>query len=158
MLFAALCGVAACGPGVAKAPNPVRPVDERRAIELIAGAIKSEGVEPAPGRDEPIPGTGKSLHITVGVQGKKYGVAYVTPEVAASLGDAIPPPNHKDELLKLKRLGNDGEIHVVLLYQQNYVYDDLVGESHEQTAISTERTLTRDVRDFVVHARARSFQ
>jgi hypothetical protein len=158
LLFAALCGVPACDPGEARAPNPVRPIDERRAIELIAKAIKSEGEEPSPGRDEPIPGTAKSLHITAGVQGKRYGVAYVTADAAASLADAIPPPNRKDEMLKLKRLGNDGETHVLLLYQQNYVYDDLVGESHEQTAISAERALTRDVRDFVVHSRARAFK
>jgi hypothetical protein len=136
----------------------MRPIDERRAMELIAKAMKTEGAEPDRGHDEPIPGTTKSLHVTVGVQGKKFGVAYITPDTAAALGEAIPPPNRKDEMLKLKRLGDDGETHVLLLFQQNYVYDDLSGESHEQTAITAERALSRDVRDFVVHARAKGFR
>lgn len=148
---------AGCGPGEAKAPNPTRQLDERRAIEIIRRAVKNEGVEPAAGRDETLVGNGKVLHIDVGVSGKSYGIAYISSDDAASLGDAIPAPNNKDEKLKLVRVG-DGETHVVLLYQQNYLYDDLAGEAHEQTTITCERALTRDVQDFITHARSQKYK
>jgi hypothetical protein len=148
---------AGCGPGEARAPNPTRQLDERRAIEIIRRAVKDEGVEPAAGRDEALAGNGKTLHIDVGVAGKSYGIAYITTDDAAQLGDAIPAPNNKDEKLKLVRVG-DGETHVVLLYQQNYLYDDLAGEAHEQTTITCERALTRDVQDFITHARSQKYK
>jgi vacuolar-type H+-ATPase subunit F/Vma7 len=116
-----------CGPPEAKAPNPTRTLDERRAID-------------------------------VGVQGHEYGVVYVTEDDAQKLGDAIPPPNRQEEKLRLVRAGADGETRLVLLYQTNYRYDDLVGETHEQTTITAERQLTRDVQDFITHARTRRFR
>ncbi len=149
---------AGCGPGEAKAPNPTRALDERRAIEVIRRAIRKESESPAPGRDEPLAVNGKLLHIDVGVEGHAYGVAYVSSEDAQRLGEAIPPPNKKDEKLKLVRAGADGETHVVLLFQQNYVYDDLTGEAHEQTTITAESALARDVQDFVTHARSQKYK
>jgi hypothetical protein len=92
------------------------------------------------------------------VQGHQYGVAYVTREDADRLGDAIPSANKKDEKLKLVRAGADGETHVVLLYQQNYLYDDLTGEAHEQTTITAESSLARDVQDFITHARSQKYK
>lgn len=158
MLGGLLALFAACGSGEARAPNPTRPVDEHRALELIVRAVRSEGADPVPGRDEPILGSDKVIHVDVGVRNKRYGIAFITPDKADSLGDALPPPNRKDEKLKLKRAGEDGGAHVLLLYQQNYLYDDLSGDAHEQTTITAESTLTRDVRDFMVHARARAFE
>jgi hypothetical protein len=158
LLAVLLGGLSACGPGEAKAPNATRSLDERRAVEVIRRAIKNEGEDPAAGRDEPIAGNGKILHLDVGVQGHAYGVVYVTGDDAAALGPAIPEPNKKDEKLKLVRVGADGEAHVVLLYQQNYVYDDLAGEAHSQTTIAAENALARDVRDFVTHARSQKFK
>jgi hypothetical protein len=147
-----------CGPGEAKAPNPTRPLDERRAIEVIRRAIKSEGMDPAAGRDEPIPSSAKPIHIDVGVAGRSFGVAYISQEDAEALGSAIPAPNKKDEKLKIVRAGNDGETRVVLLFQQNYLYDDQIGEAHEQTTISAERALGRDAQDFVTYARTQKFK
>jgi hypothetical protein len=146
-----------CGGEGARAPNPTRPIDERRAVEVIRRAMKSEGVEPAPGRDEKITG-GKTIHIDVGVQGKRFGVAYITSDEAQELGAAIPAPNKKDEKLKLSPAGDDGQVHVLLLFQQNYLYDDLAGEAHEQTTITAEGALARDVRDFVTYARSKKFE
>jgi hypothetical protein len=147
-----------CGPGEAKAPNPTRSLDERRALEVIRRAVRNEGESPAAGRDEPLAGNGRPLHIDVGVQGHAYGIAYVTSEDAEALGAAIPTPNRKDEKLKLVRAGADGETHVVLLYQQTYVYDDLSGEAHEQTTITAESALARDVQDFITHARSQKYK
>lgn len=156
--FAAMVLAAGCGPGEAKAPNPTKPIDERRAIEVIRRAMKAEGVDPAAGRDEKLPGEGKTIHLDVGVAGKRFGVAYVTSDDAQELGAAIPSPNKKDEKLKLVPAGDDGKIHVLLLYQQNYLYDDLTGELHEQTTITAENALARDVRDFVTYAKSKRFE
>jgi hypothetical protein len=49
-------------------------------------------------------------------------------------------------------------VRILILFQDNYVFDDLAGESHELTVITTERKLTRDVRDFITGARARKFK
>ena len=150
--------VVACAPEEAKAPNPTRSLDERRALEVIRRAVKAEGADPAPGRDEPLSGTSKTLHIDVAIQGHAYGIAYISSEDAQTLGDALPAPNKKDEKLKLMRTGADGETHVVLLFQQNYLYDDLTGSAHEQTTISAESALARDTQDFVTHARSQKYK
>ena len=149
----------ACAPEEAKAPNPTRSLDERRAVEVIRRAIKSEGADPAPGRDEPLAGTSnKMLHIDVGVQGHAYGVAYISSEDAQALGNALPAPNKKDESLKLVRTGTDGETFVVLLFQKNYVYDDLTGSAHEQTTIAAESALARDAEDFITRAHSKKYK
>jgi hypothetical protein len=150
--------VSGCEPEPVKAPNPTRTLDERRAIEIIRNAVVAEGAQPAPGRDEVLSTSAKTIHIDVSIDGKKYGIVYVSDDDKALLGDAIPAPNQKDEKLKLARAGKDSDIRLVLLYQTNYRYDDLVGEGHEQTTITAENGLTRDVRDFVNHARAQKFE
>jgi hypothetical protein len=146
-----------CGPGEAKAPIPTRPLDERRAIEVIRRAMKKEGVEPGPARDEKLVGSGAPVRIDVGVSGKKYGVAYVTPEDAAQLPEEYRTPPKKDAKIRVPSAG-DGTTRVVLLYQENYRYDDLAGESHEQTTITAENALARDVQDFVTWARTQKYE
>lgn len=116
-----------------------------------------EGAQPVPGRVVDLV-SGRKVRIDVGVQNRSYGVVYVTEEDAQALGAAIPPPNGQDERLRIVRGGADGAIRLVLLYQNNYRYDDLVGESHERTTISAERQLTRDVQDFITYARTQKFQ
>lgn len=147
-----------CGPGEVKAPNAARALDERRALEVIRQAVKNEGVEPAAGRDARLTGGAKEIHIDVGVAGHDYGIAYISADDAQKLGDAIPHANKKDERLRLVRAGDDGETRIVLLYQDNYLYDDLSGEGHEQTTISAEHALTRDVQDFITHARTQKYK
>lgn len=149
---------AGCDPPPAKAPNATRTLDERRAIEIIRNAITAEGIRPAPGRDEALVTSGKPIRIDVGIEGKKFGIVYVSDDDKTTLGDAIPAPNQKDEKLKLARAGAEGDIRLVLLYQTNYRYDDLVGEGHEQTTITCESELARDTRDFVTYARAQKFE
>jgi len=136
----------------------MRSLDERRALEVIQRAVKNEGVDPAAGRDVKLTGNAKQIHIDVGIAGKDYGIAYVSTDDAQKLGDAIPPAAKKDERLRLVRAGDDGETRIVLLYQDNYLYDDLSGEGHEQTTISVERALTRDVQDFITHARTQKYK
>jgi hypothetical protein len=147
-----------CGPGEVKAPNATRALDERRALEVIRQAVKNEGVDPAAGRDAKLTGEAKEIHIDVGIAGKDYGIAYISSDDAQKLGESIPHANKKDERLRLVRAGDDGETRIVLLYQDNYLYDDLAGEGHEQTTISCERALTRDVQDFITHARTQKYK
>ena len=147
---------AGCGNSGARAPNPTKPIDERRALDVIARAIRGQHLSPAAGRDEKV--GGKTIHIDVSVAGKKFGVAYITSDDATHLGDAIPAPNKKDEKLKLVPVGDDGKAHVLLLFQQNYLYDDLVGDAHEQTMITAESSLARDVRDFITYAKSKGFE
>ena len=56
------------------------------------------------------------------------------------------------------RGGEDGSVVIVLLYQTNYRYDDLVGEGHEQTVITAENALARDARYAVVGAQTRKWE
>lgn len=156
-IAATALALAGCGGGEARAPNPLRSLDERRAIEVIRRAMAQEGAKPVLGRQIDLV-SGAKVRIDVGVQSRSYGVVYVTEEDAQALGAAIPPPNGRDEKLRIVRGGPDGAIRIVLLYQQNYLYDDLVGESHERTTITAERELTRDVQDFITYARTQKFQ
>jgi hypothetical protein len=106
----------------------------------------------------PLTGSGKVMHVDVGIQGHDYGIAYITQDDAHELGDAIPPPNKKDERLRIVRGGSDGETRIVVLYQDNYLYDDLAGESHEQTTTTVENQLQRDVVDFITHAKTQKYK
>jgi hypothetical protein len=153
---ALIVGLFGCEPGEAKAPNPTRPLAESRAVEVIRRAMRNEHADPAPGRDEPL--AGKSIHLDVGVAGHSYGVAYISQEDATALAGAIPPPNKKDEKLKLVHAGSDGETRIVLLFEQNYLYDDQAGDVHEQTTITAEGSLARDVQDFITYARSHHFK
>jgi hypothetical protein len=141
---------AGCGTGEARAPNPTRPLDEQRAVEVIRRAMRAVGVEPAGPRDDQLAGRVEVMHIDVGVQGKLYGVAFITEQDAKELGGSVTP-NGRDEKLKVE--STQGGARVLLLFQQNYVYDDLVGEGHALTAITAENALARDVREFVNHAK-----
>src|SRR5437764_750422 len=92
----ALLFLAACAGQEAKQPNPMRSIDERRAIPIIAQAYQDSGQNPAEGRDIRLT-TGKVLHVDVATAGHKYGVAYLTtgdlagldPKARAEGGDAI---------------------------------------------------------------------
>ena len=158
LAFALAAAALGCGPPPSKAPNPTRTLDERRAIEILRNAVAAEGMRPAPSRDEALANSGKTVRIDVSVEGRKFGIVYVSDDDRAALGDAIPAPNQKDEKLKLARAGENGEIRLVLLYQTNYRYDDHVGDGHEQTTITAESELMRDARDFVTYAKTQKFE
>ncbi|MEJ7732349.1 MAG: hypothetical protein WKG00_24485 [Polyangiaceae bacterium] len=156
-----VCGLAVgglgCGGSQVPVAIPTHPIDEGRAIEVIRQAMIAYGAEPGPGRQITL-ANGSVLQVDVGVQDHQFGIAYVTSADAQALGTGIPPPNRKDERLRLARGGADGEVRVVLLYQENYRYDDLAGEAHTLTAISSERSLARDVQDFITHARSQKYR
>mgnify|MGYP003493443241 CR=1 FL=1 len=141
----ALAFVAACGSGPAKSANPTRSLDERRAVQVTAQAFHDEHDAPVPGRAIPIAEV-KALEVDVMGDGRKYGVAYVTPNERAALGAALPAraADMGDALQLVHGIGADAETR----------YDDQIGTAHEQTTITAERRLARDVRDFLVRAHA----
>jgi hypothetical protein len=149
----------ACGSPPPRAPNPTRPLDERRAVEIILTAFRDEHDRGITGRTIGLPG-GKSLEVDVSGSGKKYGVAYVTANERHDLGNAIPmpEPGMEDALHLVHGTGGDAEARVLVLHDTNYLYDDQIGEDHEATVLTAERKLARDVRDFIVRAHAEKWQ
>jgi hypothetical protein len=144
-----------CGGPPAKAPNPTRSLDERRAVEIIARAFREGHDSPAPGRKVEI-AEGKLLKIDVGSAGRKYGVAYVTANERSALGSALPTrdPSMGDALQLVIGMGEEASSRILVLHDTDYVYDDQVGTGHEATTITAERKLARDVHDFLVRAHA----
>lgn len=151
-LGAALLSIA-CGGPPPRTVNPTRPLDERRAIELIIEAFRDEHDSPMQGPDVTLSET-KKLHVDVNGQDRKYGVAYVTVSERLQLGAALPPrdPSMGDALQLVSGLGQDGDARVLVLEDTDYVYDDHVGEAHEASSLTAELKLKRDVHDFLVRA------
>ncbi|HEV8549840.1 MAG TPA: hypothetical protein VGQ57_12445 [Polyangiaceae bacterium] len=145
----------ACGSPPSRAPNPTRPLDERRAVEIILQAFHDE-------RDLPVHGhpvllsPGRPLEVDVLSQGKKYGVAYVTSNERVALGPALPAREASmgDALQLVSGVGDESDARILVLHDTDYAYDDQVGEEHEETTVTAELKLRRDVRDFLVRAHA----
>ena len=151
-LGAALVSLA-CGGPPPRTVNPTRPLDERRAIELIIEAFRDE-------RDRPVPGSevrlsdSQTLHVDVSAEAHKYGVAYVTAPERIALGTTLPPrdPAMGDALQLVSGLGEDNDARVLVLQDSDYVFDDHVGEAHEASTVTAELKVKRDVHDFLVRA------
>lgn len=154
-LAAVWLGPIGCGGPPPHAANPTRPLDERRAVQIIIQAFQEQRDQAAPGRSMEI-ADGKMLEIDVGSAGHKYGVAYVTAGERQMLGDALPRPQPgMEEALQLVRgIGEEADAKILVLHDTNYLYDDQVGTSHEETVLTAERKLQRDVGDFLVRAHA----
>lgn len=152
----ALTLVAACGGPPPRAPNATRPIDERRAVPLIAKAFSDEDAKPTEPREIKLP-TGKKLRVDVAAADHKWGVAYITAADLATLDPAsdLPPRPQNGDLAVAQGTGPDADAVVLVLFADDYKYDDLVGAGHESTTITAENKLKRDVRDFIVQAKAR---
>jgi len=126
----------------------MHPVDERRAFELIGRVFKEAGLTIERGREETV--NAKSLTVDQAASGHKYGVAYLTHEDQASLGDAIP--KHDADADALVVVDTDSGDRILLLYERDYMTDDLEGEAHSTTTIAAEAKIQRDARDFLLKA------
>jgi hypothetical protein len=147
--------VAACGGPPPKSANPTRPLDERRAVQVIIRAFHDESDQPVPGRSVELE-AGASLELDVGSANHKYGVAYVTANERQALGNALPRRDASmgDALQLVSGTGEEADAKILILHDTEYTYDDQVGTEHEATTITAERKLARDVRDFLVRAHA----
>jgi hypothetical protein len=150
-----ITGAFGCATPQPRQPNPTRPLDEQRAIRVTIRAFHDQKDAPIPGRQVEL-ATGKQLQIDVASQGHLYGVAYVTGSERIQLGSALPArdPAKGDALQLVRGTGTDSEARILLLYDEDYLYDDHIGSEREETTITAERKLTRDVRDFLVKAQA----
>jgi hypothetical protein len=148
----------ACSGPPPRSANPTRPLDERRAIEIIVRAFREERDRPTPGRQMDL-GDGKMLDVDVGAEGKRYGVAYITPQERIALDSALPPrdPMMGDALQLVSGLDEDSAARILVLHDTDYLYDDHLGAEREASTITAERKLERDVRDFLVRAHAENW-
>ena len=148
-------GVYGCSSPPPRQANPTRPLDEQRAIRVIIRAFHDQKDAPVPGRQVELP-AGAPLQIDVASQGHRYGVAYLTAAERLALGAALPPrdPAMGDALQLVRGTGPDAEARILVLYDEDYLYDDHIGTEREETTITAEHKLARDVRDFLVRAQA----
>ena len=118
-----------CAPSTSAAPT-----------SIIAAGYRDSGENPSEGRDITLP-TGKSLHVDVGTVGRKYGVAYLTAggSRGARRQARSPAPSAQRRFAYRPRGGADSGAVILVLFADDYQYDDLAGESHESTNITAEK-------------------
>lgn len=153
ILVLALLG---CVTPEAKRPNPTQPLDERRALAVIVQAYKDAGAAAADGRPVRL-ASGHSLRVDVATEGRRYGVAYLTGADQALLDPKadLPPHMPEGDLPVVQGAGPDLDAVILVLFAEDYQYDDFVGTGREASGIAAERRLARDVRDFLAQAKLR---
>jgi hypothetical protein len=145
-----------CATPEAKAPNPTHPLDEQRALTVITQAYTEAGAAPIEGRAIRL-ATGHSLRVDVGTEGRRYGVAYLTTNDQALLDLKVDLPPHLPggDLPVVQGAGPDTDAVILVLFADDYQYDDFVGSGREAPSTAAERKLARDVRDFLAQAKLR---
>jgi hypothetical protein len=145
--------LAACADEPAQHAGQARPMDEPRAQEVIAKTFQGEGVDPEGGRTISL--GPPAVKLEVGATGHKYGVVWLTRDLTQRLASLLPKHDNDDgPLVVLDGVGKDAGAHVLVIWETDYMTDDLQGESHASTEIAAERKLERDVRDFLVKAKS----
>jgi hypothetical protein len=140
--------LASCEGEPPRRPNIMHPVDERRAFELIGRVFKEAGLSIERGRAEMV--NGKALTVDQAAAGHKFGVAYLTREDQVLLGDSIPKRDANSDALVV--VDSESGDRIVVLYERDYMTDDLEGEAHSTTTIAAEAKIQRDARDFLLKA------
>ncbi|MFO0660944.1 MAG: hypothetical protein U0165_14100 [Polyangiaceae bacterium] len=150
--------VAACGGEPARHARPTLPIPEARAIEIIRKAVRAEKQSPAEGRDIDTT-SGAPLHIDVGVEGKKFGIAYITSDDLEADGASKLPKREPKALVLARGAGREeNDTLVVLFFASDYRYDDHTNSEGEYTLQAVEGRLEQDVRDFINRARLKKFE
>lgn len=148
-------GAWACASVAPRVPRPSRPLDETRAVQVIANAFSAEGEPPAPGHEIQLEDS-KLLKVDVQARDHQFGVAYLSQSELRALGAALPPrdPAMGDALQLMSGMGEHANIRILVLHDSDYMYDDHQGDSYRASTITAERKLERDVRDFLTRAHA----
>jgi hypothetical protein len=142
-----------CAGDQPKAANPVQPVDEPRAVRIIANALRESGVQPEPHRMVQL-APGRNVELDVCAGGHLWGIAYITEGERKSVDEDVPANLSSDSLLVLRGRGPDSDARILILLASNYMSDDTVGDEREATTVAAEHRIARDVRDFVVQAKS----
>lgn len=128
-------------------------MDEPRAQSVIARTFQAEGVEPEAGRTLALSAK-DAPKLEVAAKGHKYGVIWLTRDLQTQIASFLPKhENDEGSLVVLDGVGVDSGGHALVLWERDYVTDDLAGVAHSETEIAAERKLERDVRDFLLKAK-----
>jgi hypothetical protein len=97
------------------------------------------------------------LRVDVGTEGRRYGVAYLTSADQSLLDPKadLPPHTPGGDLPVVQGAGPDVDAVILVLFAEDYQYDDFLGTGREASGIAAERKLARDVRDFLAQAKIR---
>lgn len=138
-----------------RTPTQAKPMDEARAQGVIARTFQAEGVDPEAGRTFAL--SAASAHapkLEVAAQGHKYGVIWLTHDLQTQIASFLPKhENDEGSLVVLDGASVDSGGHALVLWESDYMTDDLSGVGHSETEIAAERKLERDVRDFLLKAK-----
>lgn len=144
-----------CSPPPPKSANPTKPVPERRAHEVIGRAVRKKKMTPVEGHEITTQLGGK-LRADVILQEHKWGIAFMTSnDLAAEDAKPLPQKDAKrpNALVVVDATNKeDAGLKVLVLFERDYLYDDQIGEEHEQTMVTAESAIERDVTDFLVQA------
>lgn len=146
LVVAALVLTCSCGGPPAQDASALRPVDERRAADVIAKVFNDARFDPERGRVVEL-GPLHPVTMEIAARGRSFGVAYLTREEEVGLAVNIPPHGANEDALVI--VPGSNRSHVLILFERDYMQDDSKGESHSQTSIAAERKIERDVRDFL---------
>lgn len=153
LLGAALAGPVACAPPPPKAANPTHPIAEPRAARIIANTLREAKLRPVPSRSIRL-SNGHAIDLDVGVEGHRYGIAYITSSDRPALEGALPENATADALVVLRGHGVEVDTRVLILLSENYMSDDSIGDEREASTVAAEQRIARDVRDFLYQAQS----
>jgi hypothetical protein len=145
----------ACAGDPPRPPHTMNPIPESRARALIARTFHEAGVEAEVDRFVHVGRDEKRVRLEVAAAGRKFGVAYLTPEDWAQAGDALPPRSSNNALVVAT---GEGGTKILCLFASDYAEDDQTGDERMATTIAADRRLERDVRDFLHRAEEQSWR
>jgi hypothetical protein len=149
---------AGCGGATPKAPAILRPIDEPHAVSIMARVFRQFELEPVRNRTIAFGNAGDAqLKLDVAAKDKRFGIAYITGQDAAKLGDALPKRGDPDAIIVVRGAGDDSDVHAALLFAADYMQDDLAGESHTSTSIAAEQKLELAIKDVLRRAQHESW-
>jgi hypothetical protein len=148
LLAACLASLAACTGEPPRRPNIMHPVHERRVFEIVSRVFDEARLTVEKGRVVRI--HDKPLTVDLAAAGRKFGIAYITREAEVQLADIIPKHDSNSDALVV--VDSDAGDRILVLYERDYMTDDLEGDLHSATTIAAEGKIDRDARDFLLRA------
>jgi hypothetical protein len=153
----ALCAAAGCGGGQrVAAPLETRPLEESKALELVAAAVAERGFQQS-GPLKVELGNKAWLECDIGLAGEKIAIEYMTEQDRREAID-IPPPAPGSRLhviparLEPAQPGLSGDpVYVYIIDDRKYVYhyNPTSDRRADVTLGEVEDRLRRDLADFL---------